>query len=868
MKYSNDFWLRNRAEMIYYFNQQLNEMDCDRKEYTKFYLNSLDTTNELAERISDDIKIGSEKTLLPQIASNGVSASDILTIKAYQGLYAYYKKHPEINIVKYQQRIDYELEVINSKGFADYMLIVQDYVQWCKKNDIVVGPGRGSAGGSVVLFLIGVTSNINPIEHNLMFSRFLTKDRTGYPDIDLDFDYFNRHRVIEYFEEKYGKENVSHIGAWSALGVASGIKDFAKVLGVSYVESNNLTKALSDIPIDLEKSTFKDYDDLKETAPEIYKTFEELENKYKEVFRLARKFEGCMRHLGVHASGVLITPCPISDVVPLRKDKKTGTIITLYTGVEVEELGLVKFDILGLKTLSVINMTLKSIGEDKDFEWLYKSVDMKDEEIFKMLTDKESDGIFQMESEKTFKPNLGMLKPTCFDDLVALTALLRPGPLSAGFHTMYIKRKHGNEKIEYPIRGCEEVLNSTYGIIIYQEQIMLISKIVSGFDDGQADSLTRKIVAKKKVDKMEMLRRCHLYGKINKEGPDGWENDTNAPWYDYDKLTGKPHYGNEIKGAIKNGYTEEEFMKYWNYMLGFAAYAFNKSHSASYTYITMLTAWLKVHYPVEFFAALLSVEENKEKRGKYVKVAKRFGINIKCPNISISKNNFTPSPKTREILYGLSSVAGVKAATIEIMKNAPYSSLEDAFNRIPKKSFNKTVATNLIKAGAFDSFNSNRYALLNELYDLRKEKKIEKFDVNKYDKDVCIAMEDEALSTYITYKPIHVIYEEKWEALKSGGFFGEEVTFKGIKNYIDKNNNPMLFVLLNWNGCFIEGVVFASTYASIADKEKIFKIGNKVMVRGMKDKDGKNSLICNKFLPLNNAKDNKQITYTKPVSLD
>lgn len=386
--------------------------------------------------------------------------------------------------------------------------------------------------------------------------------------VDADFSYFGRDKVIEHIKDLYGFENVAHIGTYTQQGVKSGLKDVGRALKIPFEKMNLLSKQIDDFEdVVPPQPKFKDYDALKdgnESEKSLYKKWQKLESENKELFRLARNFEGLKRNFGVHASGVLAMPCRVDDYFPTRTDEN-GVMITLFTGVECEELGTAKLDILGLKTLSIIEKTLDHLH--KDVDWLYDNFDIEDKKLYQMLACAKSDCIFQLESDM-FKDYLQEMKPTCFDDIAATTALLRPGPLSAGMHHQYAKRKQGLEKNELPLRGIENILDKTYGVIPYQENVMQISKQVSGFDDNQADSIVRKTVAKKKVSMFPMMIRCHIYGKKNCEGPEGWEDNNELPWYDP-----KGKYGPEIKGAIANGYTAKEMNDYFDAIMGFASYA-------------------------------------------------------------------------------------------------------------------------------------------------------------------------------------------------------------------------------------------------------------------------------------------------------
>lgn len=637
-------------------------------------------------------------------------------------------------------------------------------------------------------------------------------------------------------EDYYGIDHVAHIGTYSVLGVKSGIKDLMRVFQVPFGESNEVSKAID--AIDNEPDTsFKKLDSFKEGTEEEkkkYEDFQKLEAKYPKIFELARKFEGIPRQMGVHASGILVTPSPVTDYLPLRYDKM-GTAITLYPGPLLEELSFIKYDILGLKTISVIMKTLNHIDPSWTIEDLYDKVDIKDKKLYEYIASKKTRGIFQL-SSNMMQGLIDKIKPTEFNDVVAINSLGRPGPLSASFDTLYANGKHKGE-ITYPIRGCEDILDETYGVICYQEELMAISRKVAGFDDGQADSITRKITAKKAKDKFPMMIRCHIYGKKNCEGPEGWESDDNAPWYDP-----KGKYGKEIPGAIVNGYTPEEMKEYFKKIEGFASYAFNRSHSASYSFLSVLCTWLKLNYPTEFMAALLSMADDKI-FNEYTEECERLGIEIACPNINISGKDFTPD--NNKILYGLSSIKGVGNTSIpDIIENRPYSSIEEAIEKIPKKSFNKRVAEALIKAGAFDFCNQNRLEGLNKLYDAKKikESAAPRFNEDDWNESTCMVMEEETLGLHITAK-------SWWENLpvnQPTRVVSEIVSVREHRYNKNGKSGTMAFTTLKSEGITFDAVIFAKQYSNLCG---LFykREGSKIIVCGKKDNKG--SFVINEVIP-------------------
>lgn len=473
MRYAPEFWIRSYDEMTEAFTNQYDDnrhvFGYSYEEYMELIRKALKETTHLADKVSEDIKLGSDETILPKLEiPHGFTAEEYLSLCSYKGLFKYIKTHPEINMYEYLDRLEFELNVINSKGYADYMLIVKDIVSWCKENDIPVGPGRGSASGSLCLFVNEITKCIDPIKYGLLFSRFLTMDRTALPDIDTDFSYLRRHEVIQYLKDKYGEDCVSFIGTYTELGVKNGLKDVGRVLGVDYSTMDILSKKVTEWTDDAPSIKFKDLDKLHEgndKDKQSYIEFKEYEAKYPEIFRLARVFEGTPRNQGVHASGILVTPMPINDIFPTRLDDE-GNLVTLYTGPVCEELGSCKIDILGLKTLDVLDLTVKADNPNATVYDLYDIVDkhLDDEVMFEKLKNKETEGIFQLESN-LFKGLVSDMLPDELDDITLITSFGRPGPLSAGLHTQFAKRKRGEEEAVEPLPNTWDIVEDSLGVL-------------------------------------------------------------------------------------------------------------------------------------------------------------------------------------------------------------------------------------------------------------------------------------------------------------------------------------------------------------------------------------------------------------------
>ena len=498
MRYMPEFWVRSEEEMKEAFERQADNMKekfkgFKKEPYLAYCYQALSNTQEVVDKVDDDIRLGSQHHLFPAVKLKDTPEQTLRTI-AEKGLNDYLLKNKELDSAVYRDRLKEELDIICSKGFAPYFLTLEELIKWCDIQSIPVGPGRGSAAGSLVLLCLGVTKNIDPIKMKLWFSRFMTKDRKDIPDVDIDFSWLNRDKVVKHLEEVYGKQCVAHIGTFSTLKVKSAVKDVARVLDISFGEALQISKDIDSISDD-PNLTFEMIDGWKEGTldeRQLYQRFATLEEEYSEIFGYARKFEGIPRQMGVHASGILVTPMPVSDIFPVRY--VDGTAVTLYTGVQVDEFKACKLDILGLKTLDIIDIALKSIDPSFDINYLYDKVDIKDPKIYKMIREKKTDAVFQLESD-TMKNIIETIKPTNFEDIVVINSVARPGPLSCNMHVDYAKRKAGEQEISYPISGCNDILNSTFGIIPFQELLMAISKRIAGFDDTQADSITRKIVA-------------------------------------------------------------------------------------------------------------------------------------------------------------------------------------------------------------------------------------------------------------------------------------------------------------------------------------------------------------------------------------
>lgn len=845
MIYSHDYWLRSYNEMLDFFQIQAKAMfsneqyciDTDIAEhYMDYIIEALDNTNRIADEI-EDIKLGSPIPLFPIVkVPVGYTKESYFEALCINGLLEYKKNNPNIDLNQYLKRLYKEIRVIKKKGFVPYFLTVYNYVNYCKQNKIPVGPGRGSAAGSLCLYVLSITSGIDPIEHTLSFERFLTEDRTSPPDIDLDFAYTKRPQVIKFFQDYYGIDFVSSIGTITTLGVKSGLKDVGRYFEMPISDVNKLTKRIDEL-FDKPDLSFKDIDALKDSEDtneqHTYQEYIKLEQAYPNLFKYARKFEGNARNLGVHASGILITPVPINTYVPTRY--VDGISVTLYEGPTLENFNFVKFDILGLKTLDVIENTLKFINPSYNYYNVYKVVpDFNDQDTYNLIRNKQTDGLFQLESD-LFKHTIDNMQPTNINDIGALNAICRPGPLHAHLDEQYNDTKNGKIAMVEPLPNTLDLVKDTYGAIIYQEEVMAISVKVCGFNANQSDSIVRKIIGKKKKDKLAMLRRMMIYGKINEEGPEGWHDDETLPWYDPNK-----QYGDEIPGALKLGYTYKQMDDFFNLLMGFAEYCFNKSHAMCYAYVGYITAYLKTHYPLQFMAALLSMQSDQEKIEKYIDVSKNMGISVKVPDINISNIDFTI--KDNDIYFGLCAIKGIGAsAQPEIIKHKPYESFADFYNKTDHKVIKKDVLNNLICAGCFDNFNINRHSVLSELVKLKNLPEDDDINItanSSYTKNKCISYEKELLGMSIT----NTLEWDKYAINDSVKLYG---SITNLTEKPDKKSNMMAFIdFTTSDNSNIRCLVFASYYSKCRNILSMFNTQDIFILEGKKS--DKNTLIVNK----------------------
>lgn len=778
-RFKNEFWFMSYEEVIEQYLNQIALVEMIPAHYMDKIHESISNTSLLADMV-EDIKLKSDKPIMPIVeVPEGFDDNSYLRHQCWTNLYKYLTTNNLWNKRRiYEERLNHELNVICTKGYASYFLIVQDFIEWGNNNGCPFGPGRGSAAGSLVAFLLGIVKGTDPIEYDLLFFRFLTMDRKALPDIDSDVSRLDRQKVIDYMEHKYHMENTCQVGTWTIVGVKNGLKDVARVLDLPFAEANELTKNFDD------GITWKDIDAME---GEEKKAIELLEEKYAEIFRVARALDGVKRNCGVHAGGFIATPMEVNNFVPTRTSK--GRKVSMWDKNEVEEAGLCKIDLLGLATTSMINLCTqfieKTTGVKITLDDLYNNKELRDDPVvLEMISKEQTESVFQFESN-LFKSIIKDMQPSSFADCIALTSVARPGPLGAGLDKVYSNRKHGIDTNTEFILGSFPYMESTYNTTLYQEQPMLLAKDIAGFSDNQADSYLRKAMAKKKRELLELCKSWFIYGKPEDE------------------------YGPAIKGGIANGYKEEDLKEYFDSLDSYCSYLFNKSHATSYSLNSMITAWLKHYYPVEFYASVLSIQDNKERCINYMNVIEeQFGITTVHPDINKSGIFFTPNPENNTILFGLNSIKGVgEAAYTELVAKQPYKDMADLLERTEKKTINKKVMTALIKAGCFDCWNENRYEVMNQFYELRKVKDAEYYNPEDYCKQSIIDFEIDSLEIALTAK---YWFDEVAN--------GESVTFdcevvKLTEKY-DRNGKLMAFAnVVADEGYPLELVVFAATYS-------------------------------------------------------
>jgi len=636
---------------------------------------ALANTIEIAERCNFELSLG--KHFLPEFPlPPGETLDSVIDAKAKVGLEhrlsAMKKAGLEVESLQYYDRLEKELKVIKGMGFPGYFLIVTDFIEYARSKDIPVGPGRGSAAGSLVAYSLGIT-NLDPIKYNLLFERFLNPDRISLPDIDIDFCFEKRDEVIRYVTDKYGADKVTQIITFGQMKAKACIRDVGRALDMPYGDVDRIAKLVPNtLNITIEEA-------LKQEARlrEMY----EKDPRVKDLIDTAIALEGLPRHASTHAAGVVISNKPLDEYLPLYKQQKEDSITTQFTMKDVEKIGLVKFDFLGLKTLTVIDKAIKFIKQNRGVDLDLENLPLDDKATYSLVASGDSNGVFQLESSG-MKELLRKLKPTTFEDMVAAVALYRPGPLQSGMVDDFINRKHKRTAIVYEVPQLKDILENTYGVMVYQEQVMEIAKVLAGYTPGDADVL-RKAMGKKSAEEMTIQRHKFL------------------------------------EGSKKNKIDQKKAEKIYDLMAKFAGYGFNKSHSAAYALISFQTAYLKAHYNVEFMAALLGSDMgNTDQVVKYINECKDTGIAVDPPDVNESSMEFKVSGN--RIRFALAAVKNVGGAAIQEMlrvreEEGKFTSLLDFLSRMDSRKVNKKVIESLIKCGAFDFTKEKRAQLMAEL---------------------------------------------------------------------------------------------------------------------------------------------------------
>jgi len=740
----------------------------------------------------------------------------------------------------YEARLEEEIRIIQGMKYSGYFLIVWDLIRYARENDIPVGPGRGSAAGSLVSYCMRIT-DLDPLQYGLLFERFLNPERVTLPDIDIDFCMNRRAAVIDYVTKKYGRENVSQIITFGTMAARGVIRDTGRGLEMTYAEVDRIAKLVpAELHITLEKAMDQSAD---------LKALIQSDGRVKELIEIAKRLEGLARHASTHAAGVVISPQPLTDFVPLYKTNK-DEITTMYPMMDVEKIGLLKMDFLALTTLTIIDDTLKMLKQYEGLDLNMDTVPLDDEKTYELFSAGLTDGVFQFESSG-MKDILRKFKPSSIEHLTALNALYRPGPIGGGMIDDFIKRKHGVKKIEYELQELKAVLEETYGVIVYQEQVMQIANVISGYSLGEAD-LLRRAMGKKKAEEMAAQR---------------------------EKFLG---------GARAKGFKDEKkITRIFDLMEQFAGYGFNKSHSAAYAVLAYRTAYLKARHPQYFMAALLTSERgNQDKVVKYINECRDMGIAIQPPDIDSSDVHFTPTKDG--IRFGLAAIKNVgETAITSIVASKPFESLFDFCERVDLRTVNKRVIESLVKAGAFDSIETDRsllYANIDRAMDWGQRKQREREigqgglfgmitvvgnrnngldPADPWPEGLKLKHEKETLGFYITGHPLRKYTNEvKTYGNATTGVLSEkpsgfDVSIGGLVSAIrlmrTKKGDAMCVILLeDWEG-IVEVLVFPEIYSKV---QRLLEVDAPVFVRGKLDNDESSSkILATDLLPMERVKE-------------
>ena len=819
-----------------------------------YALQALENTQKIADRCHVEIEFGHTKVPHFEVPE-GYDSWTYLNKLCHEGL----DKRYGADAPKYLQKLDDELAVIKNMGYVDYFLIVWDFIHYAREHDIMVGPGRGSAAGSLVSYTSGIT-DIDPVRYNLIFERFLNPERVSMPDIDVDFCFERRQEVIDYVVEKYGKDCVTQIVTFGTLAARGVIRDVGRVMDLPYNFVDTIAKAIpNELGITIDKALLMN--------PELRGMYESDES-VKKLIDMSRRLEGLPRHTSMHAAGVVISQKPMDEYVPLSR-ASDGTITTQFTMTTIEELGLLKMDFLGLRTLTVIQNAVRLAEKSSGKKIDMNAIDYNDKKVLDSLGTGKTDGVFQLESAG-MKNFMKELKPQSLEDVIAGISLYRPGPMD--FIPAYIKGKDHPESITYDCPELEPILAPTYGCIVYQEQVMQIVRDLAGYTWGRSD-LVRRAMSKKKCKVMEQERKNFVYGNPEENVP----------------------------GCIARGIDEKVANKIYDNMIDFAKYAFNKSHAAAYAVVAYQTAYLKYYYPVEFMAALMtSVLDNTSKVSEYIYTCRQMGIAILPPDINEGEGGFSVSGQA--IRYGLSAIKSIGRPVIDAIVEerkirGPFTTLKDFITRLSGREVNKRTIENFIKAGALDGLEGNRRqkmmiygslldALNQEkkttmagqmtLFDIAPEEDKAEYEiklpnVEEYDKEVLLGFEKEVLGIYISGHPLEeymerlkkntnavttdfVLDEETGTLKVSDGAkvrIGGMITDKVIK--YTKSNKAMAFITLEDLVGTVEIIIFPKDYERYA---KYLENDAKVFVEGRvtaeEDRNGK--LICEKIISFDEVK--------------
>lgn len=819
-----------------------------------YALQALENTQKIADRCHVEIEFGHTKVPHFEVPE-GYDSWTYLNKLCHEGL----DKRYGADAPKYLQKLDDELAVIKNMGYVDYFLIVWDFIHYAREHDIMVGPGRGSAAGSLVSYTTGIT-DIDPVRYNLIFERFLNPERVSMPDIDVDFCFERRQEVIDYVVEKYGKDCVTQIVTFGTLAARGVIRDVGRVMDLPYNFVDTIAKAIpNELGITIDKALMMN--------PELRGMYESDES-VKKLIDMSRRLEGLPRHTSMHAAGVVISQKPMDEYVPLSR-ASDGTITTQFTMTTIEELGLLKMDFLGLRTLTVIQNAVRLAEKSSGKKIDMNAIDYNDKKVLDSLGTGKTDGVFQLESAG-MKNFMKELKPQSLEDVIAGISLYRPGPMD--FIPAYIKGKDHPESITYDCPELEPILAPTYGCIVYQEQVMQIVRDLAGYTWGRSD-LVRRAMSKKKGKVMEQERKNFVYGNPEENVP----------------------------GCIARGIDEKVANKIYDNMIDFAKYAFNKSHAAAYAVVAYQTAYLKYYYPVEFMAALMtSVLDNTSKVSEYIYTCRQMGIAILPPDINEGEGGFSVSGQA--IRYGLSAIKSIGRPVIDAIVEerkirGPFTTLKDFITRLSGREVNKRTIENFIKAGALDGLEGNRRqkmmiygslldALNQEkkttmagqmtLFDIAPEEDKAEYEiklpnVEEYDKEVLLGFEKEVLGIYISGHPLEeymerlkkntnavttdfVLDEETGTLKVSDGAkvrIGGMITDKVIK--YTKSNKAMAFITLEDLVGTVEIIIFPKDYERYA---KYLENDAKVFVEGRvtaeEDRNGK--LICEKIISFDEVK--------------